>query len=90
MAQREAYTARVSEPTKEELMARLEEVKARAAAALAQQGAAAIGARLALRAILPDKRDRLEREIAFLERQRMENELVAASGDASPGKGYQE
>jgi hypothetical protein len=34
------------------------------------------------------KRGRLEREIAFLNQQLVENTMIAQSGDASPGKGY--
>lgn len=34
------------------------------------------------------KRARLDREIAFLEKQHAENDATAASGDPSPGKGY--
>lgn len=34
------------------------------------------------------KRDRLEREIAFLNKQLVENTRIAQSGDPSPGKGY--
>lgn len=35
-----------------------------------------------------EKRGRLEREIAFLNQQLVENTMIAQSGDPSPGKGY--
>ncbi len=43
---------------------------------------------LAASASRPEKRGRLERELRFLEDQKVELEAIVARGDTSPGKGY--
>ena len=43
---------------------------------------------LAASASPPEKRARLERELRFLEDQKVELEAIVARGDSSPGKGY--